>query len=154
MSPRERATAFYASGTIALPANQILRVFHHHDLILFQHRQQDVLQLALPKFPFIKLRFHRLTRRDIGEAAHPKEGVGIFDGKKWTQYFHPDFCVCRNRLGAEYLKELGAPAGLGFIGAHFDDHLNASASRLARRAEKSKNALCGNRVTLWKLVLR
>jgi hypothetical protein len=62
--------------------------------------------------------------------------------------------VRRNRLGAEYLKELGSPAGLGFIGAHFDDHLNASASRLARRAEKSKNALCGNPVTLWKLVLR
>src|SRR5712692_974711 len=140
--------------TIPLPANQILRIFHQHDLILFQYRQQDVLQLALPKFPFIKLCFHRLTRRKIREAAHPEEGVGIFDGKKWTQYFHPDFRVRRNGPGAEYLQELGALAGLGFIRAHFDDHSNASASRLARRAEKSKNALCGNPVTLWKLVRR
>src|SRR5713101_6650080 len=75
---------------IVLPANQILRIFYHHDLILFQHRQQNVLQFALPKFPFIKLCSHRLTRRNIREAAHPEEGVGIFDGKKWTQYFHPD----------------------------------------------------------------
>ena len=22
-----------------------------------------------------------------------KEGIGIFDGEKWAQYFHPDFYV-------------------------------------------------------------
>src|SRR6266849_3564988 len=46
-------------------------------------------------------------------------------GEKWTQYFHSDCGVCRNRFGAEYLNELGAPAGLRFIGAHFDDHLRS-----------------------------
>ncbi len=79
----------------------------------------------------------------------------IRPGSVWDgDSLHPDFFVCRNRFGAEDLKELGAPAELGFIGAHFDDHLSASASTLARRAKKIKNAPCGNLVTLWKLVLR
>jgi len=114
------------------PMNEVVSVFHNDDFILFQHRQQDVLQFALPKFPFVKLCLHRLTRREVGETAHEKEGVGIFDGGKRAQYFHPDFSVCRNRLGAEYLEELRAPAGLGFIRAHFDDHLESPPSTRAR----------------------
>src|SRR6266566_6783929 len=109
-NPRANHSAFL---TIPLPMNQTVGIFHHDDLVFFQHRQHDVLQFALPQFPFIELRFHRLARSDVRKPAHKKESVGIFDGKKWTQYLHPDFLVCRNRLGAEYLQELGPPAGLG-----------------------------------------
>ena len=47
--------------------------------------------------------------------------------------------------------ELEAFTGFCAAGTHFDDHSGISAGMLARLAEKSKNALCGNLVTLWKL---
>jgi len=132
------AQCSYEGRTIPLPVNQILRIFHNHDFVLFQHRQQDVLQFALPKLPFVKLCFHWLARRDARESAHPKEDVGILDGKKWTQYFHPDCCVRRNRFGAKYLKELGAPPGFGSIGAHFDDHLKRLCRYTCAASEKNQ----------------
>ena len=48
--------------------------------------------------------------------------------------FHPDLYVGWDRLGAEDIKEIGAPAGLGLIGAHFNDHFRVSVSMFARLA--------------------
>src|SRR5579864_7219523 len=81
-----------------------------------------MFQFALPQRAFIELRFHRLARLGVRKAAHEKEGVRILYRKKRAEYFHADFLVCRNRLGAEYLKEMGALARLGFIRAHLNDH--------------------------------
>src|SRR6266571_5802555 len=53
--------------------------------------------------------------------------------------FHPDFRVRRDRLGAEYFKELRAFPGLRFIRPHLDNHLRASASNAcAVAAQKAR----------------
>ncbi len=110
--------------------NQALGVVHHHYFILLYHRHQDVLQLVLPKFPFVKLRFHRLARRQVRKAAHEEEGIGIFNGEKWTQDLHPDFFVRRKSLGVEDLKKPRAAARLELVRPHFYDHLKTSSSRI------------------------
>src|SRR5688572_23519726 len=122
----------------SLPMNNFVRVFHHDDFVLFQHRHHHVLQFALPKVTFIKLRFHRLARIEIRKATHEKEGVGIFDGKKWAEYFHPDFCMCRNRLRAEYLNKLVAFSRLGLVGTHLDNHFQSPPASLRGPRKKAR----------------
>jgi len=51
------------------------------------------------------------------------------------------------------LEELSAFTGLGFVCAHLNNHSEISGGMLARLRQKSKNALFGNLVTLWKLML-
>jgi hypothetical protein len=63
----------------------------------------------------------------VGKATHEKESVGIFDGEKRAENFHPYFVVRWDRPGTVDLEELRAPVWFGSVGAHFDDHFPASA---------------------------
>jgi hypothetical protein len=58
-----------------------------------------------------------------GKPRIKKKVSGSSTERRGPDIFIPISACAGDRLGAEYLKELGAPAGLGFIGAHFDDHL-------------------------------
>jgi hypothetical protein len=64
--------------------NRTVSVFHHDDVILLQHRQQNVLQFGLLEFPFLNLCFHGFARGEVRKTAHKKEGVRVFDGEKGT----------------------------------------------------------------------
>lgn len=105
-----------------LPTNE---AFHNDDVIFLQHRHQSILQFALPEFLFVEPGFYRLTSSQIGKTTHKKESIGILDGEGRTQYFHADLGVRGHGSGAKYLEEVSASAGLGFVGTHFDDHLQS-----------------------------
>src|SRR5262249_2931159 len=60
------------------PAKEAFIVLYEEDVVLLQHRHQHILELGLPEFPFVELRFHRLAGSEIGETANEKECVGIF----------------------------------------------------------------------------
>src|SRR5438270_13190177 len=62
-----------------LPPDEIIWVVNQDNFVFVEHWHQDMFQFALPKFSFIKLRFHRLTRFKIGKTSHKKECVWVFD---------------------------------------------------------------------------
>jgi hypothetical protein len=114
----------WTSAGKPLPINEMLAVLDHHNFILFQQGQQDVLQFLLSERAFIELCFHRLARRQVRKAPHKEKSVRIFDGIKGTQYFHPDFSVRWNAFGVKYLQKAGSHARRGFVRPHFDNHFD------------------------------
>src|SRR5215469_6579478 len=125
-----RMSGALTSIVASVPADQAGGIFHHDNVIFFQHRHQDVLKLLLPEFPFVEPGFHRLARRQVRKAAHEEEAVRIFHRKKWSKDFHSDFIMRRNRFLSEYLQKLRAPARLGSISPHLDDHRASPSSSL------------------------
>src|SRR5580700_1215146 len=111
-----------------LPTNQTVRVFHKYHFVLFQHRHQKTSKLPFPQFAFIKLSLHWLARVHVRKSTHEKENVGIFDGRKWPQEFHPKPRVKRHRFLTKYLQESFAATGLGGVSPHFDYHRQTSIS--------------------------
>ena len=83
----------------------VRRVVNQHDVVLLQHRHEDVVRLAFPELAFIDPGFHRLARREIRKAAHEEERLGILDGEESAEDFHPDLAMRRNRLELEDLED-------------------------------------------------
>jgi hypothetical protein len=58
---RHRSRRGHFAWPASLPAKLILGVIHQDHVVLFQHRQQDVLEFTLPKVALVKFGFHRVA---------------------------------------------------------------------------------------------
>jgi GntR family transcriptional regulator/MocR family aminotransferase len=55
--------------------NEVVSVLHNDDFILFQHRQQDLLQFALPQFPFVAEGLPEPPAMGPGRAARARRSA-------------------------------------------------------------------------------
>src|SRR5215475_13482242 len=86
--PLHLITEDRSASSSPIKLNETLGIVDQDDVVLFEHRQQHVLQLALPQLPFVELRFHRLARRRVRKPAHEKEGIRIVEREKRTEDLH------------------------------------------------------------------
>src|SRR5262249_9518929 len=91
------------------------------DVVLLDHRHQDVLELARPELALVELRLHRLARLEVGESTHEEERVRILDRLERSDDLHPDLGVRRHGFRTPDLEEAGATTRLDLVGAHLDD---------------------------------
>ena len=82
-----------AAASGRLPANQLLGVVDQDDIVLLEHRHENLFQFLLPQLAFIEPCLHRLTRGKVRETAHKEEDSRIVDREEWPEDLHPDFEV-------------------------------------------------------------